>query len=91
MPKAQRIMIIRHAEKPYVDNKEKNDGVRMNGVKSEESLTVRGWQRAGAISLLFGSAEIAQTRGFQYLSISTHPTLKKQTKPAVTAVGPNKP
>jgi hypothetical protein len=69
MPKAQRIMIIRHAEKPYVDNKEKNDGVRMNGDKSEESLTVRGWQRAGAISLLFGSAEIAQTRG---LSVPQH-------------------
>jgi hypothetical protein len=69
MPKAQRIMIIRHAEKPYVDNKEKKDGVRMNGVKSEESLAVRGWQRAGAISLLFGSAEIAQIRG---LSVPQH-------------------
>src|ERR1700759_5371327 len=69
MPQAQRIMIIRHAEKPYADNKEKNDGVRMNGDKSEESLAVRGWQRAGAISLLFGSAEIAQTRG---LSVPQH-------------------
>jgi hypothetical protein len=69
MPKAQRIMIIRHAEKPYADNKEKNDGVRMNGAKSDESLAVRGWQRAGAISLLFGSAEIAQIRG---LSVPQH-------------------
>ncbi len=69
MPKAQRIMIIRHAEKPYDDGKEKNDGVRMDGSKSEESLAVRGWQRAGAISLLFGSAEIAQSRG---LSVPQH-------------------
>jgi hypothetical protein len=69
MPKAQRIMIIRHAEKPYVDSKEKNDGVRMDGSKSEESLAVRGWQRAGAISLLFGSAEIARSRG---LSVPQH-------------------
>jgi hypothetical protein len=63
MTQAQRIMIIRHAEKPYDDKDGKNDGVRMDGSKSEESLAVRGWQRAGAISLLFGSAEIAQSRG----------------------------
>jgi hypothetical protein len=63
MTQAQRIMIIRHAEKPYDDGKEENDGVRMDGSKSEESLAVRGWQRAGAISLLFASAEIAQSRG----------------------------
>jgi len=69
LPKAQRVMIIRHAEKPYVDNKGENIGVRMDGSKSEESLAVRGWQRAGAISLLFGSAEIAQSRG---LSIPQH-------------------
>jgi hypothetical protein len=69
MPKAQRIMIIRHAEKPYVHKKEKNNGVKINGVKSEESLAVRGWQRAGAIGLLFGSAEVAQTRG---LSVPQH-------------------
>jgi hypothetical protein len=62
-PKAQRVMIIRHAEKPYDDGKEENDGVRMDGSKSEESLAVRGWQRAGALSLLFGSAEIAESRG----------------------------
>jgi hypothetical protein len=69
MPKAQRIMIIRHAEKPDVDSKGKHHGVRPDGVKSEESLTVRGWQRAGAISLLFGSVEVAQSRG---LSVPQH-------------------
>ena len=57
------IMIIRHAEKPYDDGREKNKGVRMDGSKSNKSLAVRGWQRAGALSLLFGSHEIAQSRG----------------------------
>ena len=60
---AQRIMIIRHAEKPYDDGREQNDGVRMDGSKSNESLAVRGWQRAGALSFLLGSPEIAQSRG----------------------------
>lgn len=67
MPKAQRIMIIRHAEKPYVEVKEKNDGAKMDGSKSEKSLAERGWQRAGAISLLLGSAELAQRRGLSVL------------------------
>jgi len=69
MAKAQRIMIIRHAEKPYDDGKEDNKGVRMDGSSSDESLAVRGWQRAGAIALLFGSAEIALSRG---LSVPQH-------------------
>lgn len=70
MSQAQRIMIIRHAEKPYKDDKGKNDGVRMDGSKSDESLAVRGWQRAGALSSLFGSAEMTRSRGLavpQYL------------------------
>jgi broad specificity phosphatase PhoE len=69
MAQAQRIMIIRHAEKPYDDGKENNLGVRMDGSSSDESLAVRGWQRAGAIALLFGSAELAKSRG---LSVPKH-------------------
>jgi hypothetical protein len=69
MAQAQRIMIIRHAEKPYDDGKENNQGVRMDGSSSAESLAVRGWQRAGALALLFGSAELAQSRG---LSVPQH-------------------
>jgi len=69
MAQPQRIMIIRHAEKPYDDGKEDNKGVRMDGSSSEESLAVRGWQRAGAIALLFGSTELAQSRG---LSVPQH-------------------
>jgi hypothetical protein len=69
MARAQRIMIIRHAEKPFTDKKGKYDGVRSSGSQSEESLIVRGWQRAGALTLLFGSTRIAKSRG---LSIPLH-------------------
>lgn len=63
MTQPAKIMIIRHAEKPYDDGKEDNRGVRMDGSSSDESLAVRGWQRAGALCLLFGSPEIAASRG----------------------------
>jgi hypothetical protein len=63
MAQPTRIMVIRHAEKPYDDGREINRGVRMDGTRSVDSLAVRGWQRAGALCLLFGSPEIAQSRG----------------------------
>jgi hypothetical protein len=44
-----RIMFIRHAEKP--DNGK--DGVAMDGSPDAESLTVRGWQRARALIVFF--------------------------------------
>ena len=69
MAQPERIMIVRHAEKPYVDDQGQNTGVRMDGSEDEESLAVRGWQRAGALSVLFASAEIAQSRG---LSVPQH-------------------
>ena len=63
MAQPQRIMIVRHAEKPYVDDQGHNFGVGMDGSQDAESLDVRGWQRAGALGVLFASAEIAQIRG----------------------------
>lgn len=46
---APKIMVIRHAEKP-----EKGaDGVRLDGNKDPESLIVQGWERAGALAVLF--------------------------------------
>jgi hypothetical protein len=42
-------MFIRHAGKP--DNGK--DGVAMDGSPDAESLTVRGWQRAGALIAFF--------------------------------------
>jgi hypothetical protein len=47
----QKIMLIRHAEKPTKDGPEW--GVDKNGSKDDEELIVRGWQRAGALARLF--------------------------------------
>jgi hypothetical protein len=49
-------MIIRHAEKPPDDGEP--FGVTSDGDQDKESLTIQGWQRAGAIACLF-----APTRG----------------------------
>ena len=69
MAQPQRIMIVRHAEKPYVGDPGQNIGVEADGREDAESLTVRGWQRAGALGVLFGSAEFARSRG---LSVPQH-------------------
>lgn len=45
-----KIMIIRHAEKPLSG---KPYGLRENGTIDKESLTTRGWQRAGALARFF--------------------------------------
>jgi hypothetical protein len=50
--KAPKIMLIRHAEKPNGST----TGVRQSGDACARSLTVRGWQRAGALSSLFAPA-----------------------------------
>jgi len=49
-PKATKIMVIRHGEKPGKDGEPY--GVTQKGKRSKESLQVRGWQRAGALAQL---------------------------------------
>jgi hypothetical protein len=46
------LLIIRHAEKPGGDWP--GPGLDLNGVGDIKSLVIRGWQRAGAWSVLFG-------------------------------------
>ena len=46
-----KIMLIRHAERPSADKSIR--GVTQDGVKDKEELTVRGWQRAGALVRFF--------------------------------------
>jgi hypothetical protein len=53
-PKATRIMLLRHAEKPAKDSIPY--GVTEKGKLSSESLEVRGWQRAGALANLLAPA-----------------------------------
>jgi hypothetical protein len=60
------ILVIRHAEKP--------DGVALgvdeNGVADEQSLIVRGWQRAGALVGLFGKGAALPLPDHVYASAS---------------------
>ena len=51
----RRILIIRHAEKPHQPPCENDDGVKRSGAIDQESLTVLGWQRAGALVRFFTS------------------------------------
>ena len=50
---AAKIMLIRHAEKP--DEAWPGPGLTPDGVADKKSLVIRGWQRAGAWSTLFGA------------------------------------
>jgi hypothetical protein len=45
------VMLLRHAEKPLGDDSPR--GVRLDGTQDPESLTPRGWQRAGALVGMF--------------------------------------
>jgi hypothetical protein len=54
IPRATKIIILRHAEKPAKDNAPY--GVTRKGERSKESLSVRGWQRAGALTSFFTPA-----------------------------------
>jgi hypothetical protein len=55
IPRATKIILLRHAEKPAKDKEPY--GVTANGERSKESLSVRGWQRAGALTNLFAPAD----------------------------------
>jgi hypothetical protein len=48
------ILIIRHAEKP--GESWPGEGLTADEVKDTKSLVIRGWQRAGSWSALFGSS-----------------------------------
>jgi len=47
------ILIIRHAEKP--DEAWPGPGLTLDGTPDDKSLVIRGWQRAGSWSALFGA------------------------------------
>jgi len=51
---ATKIMVIRHAEKP--PSHHPPYGITLDGAREKESLTARGWQRAGALASFFAPA-----------------------------------
>ncbi len=51
---ADQVIVIRHAEKPTA--RPKRHGVREDGSADRESLTVGGWQHAGALAAVFAGA-----------------------------------
>ena len=53
--RATKIMLVRHAEKPPDEGPP--HGVTAEGERESESLTVRGWQRAGALVSFFAPAD----------------------------------
>lgn len=55
----RKIMIIRHAEKP--GDADPDHGVSWNGVHDRHDLTVRGWQRAGALVRFFAPIDAPLT------------------------------
>ena len=75
-------MLIRHAEKPDADGSEPL-GIAATGEPDPESLTVRGWQRAGALVQLFSQPEM--------LRQSQYSALAQPTRLFASAVGKGSP
>lgn len=77
-------MIIRHAEKPSDDAAVR--GVTLHGVRDKHDLSVRGWQRAGALVRFFAPREprpagapISQPRSiFASAAIRRSPSVRAQ-------------
>ena len=55
--RAAKIMVIRHAEKP--SDSPPPHGVTAEGEREDESLIVRGWQRAGALAALLAPSDMS--------------------------------
>ncbi|WP_428486207.1 phosphoglycerate mutase family protein [Rhodopila sp.] len=54
------ILLLRHAEKP--DHPASGPGLTTQGQEDAKSLTVRGWQRAGALAALFAPNLLLESR-----------------------------
>ncbi|QBR70369.1 histidine phosphatase family protein [Beijerinckiaceae bacterium] len=74
-----KIMLIRHGERPSADKTVR--GVNLEGFKDKEELTVRGWQRAGALVRFFAPFE----------DRFAHPALERPTSLFACKAGPEDP
>jgi hypothetical protein len=86
---ALKIMVIRHGEKPPGDNAPY--GVTIKGEREKESLTVRGWQRAGALVSFFapanGSFQDSSLATPQFIYAST-PTRRNGSRRPIETITP---
>ena len=78
------IMVIRHAEKPDSGNV----GVQLDGSQDADSLIVQGWQRAGALTVLFdparGALQSPDLAVPQFLFASKYDPTKHSKRPYET-------
>src|SRR5262245_8189281 len=87
--KAIKIMLLRHGEKPAKDLAP--FGVTPFGKRDKESLVVRCWQRAGALSNLFAAPDIQTNYPFltkpQFL-IASKPLRRQGSKRPLQTITP---
>ena len=81
--KAREMMVMRHAEKPNG----RFSGVKETGDSNPHDLSVRGWQRAGALACLFAPAhgplqDALLARPAFIFASAAHPTLILATRGA---------
>lgn len=83
---ATKIMVIRHAEKP--PSHPPPYGITIEGAREKESLTARGWQRAGALAGFFaptnGAFQDPSLAGPQFLHASKTVKRKGSRRPIET-------
>ena len=82
------IMLIRHAEKPA----RRIAGVLLDGSQDDQSLTVQGWQRAGALAVLFHASRNLPSPAMavpQFLfAAKMNPATEKDSKRPVQTLQP---
>jgi broad specificity phosphatase PhoE len=82
------IFVIRHAEKPDA----KAQGVDDKGVADPDSLIPRGWQRAGALAVYFGSGLPAPNRIYAAAAdkekVAPHTKVGSKSKRPVETITP---
>lgn len=81
---ARTLMLIRHAEKP--ERSAGIGGVRLDGSADEQDLSVKGWQRAGALVRLFAPVrgDLLDPRLARPASIFAAASRGKSTRPLHT-------
>jgi hypothetical protein len=85
---ARKIFLIRHAEKPTGTG----IGVLESGEQDDKSLSVRGWQRAGALAVYFGDAKrdgVIEAPRFLFASHSSSARPEKTLVPLAEKLGVN--